>query len=269
MPELPEVETIRLDLIRDVKGKRIKDVEILNSKVIKEPKPSEFKRRLKGTTFKDFLRRAKVLAIKLSSGDYLVVHLRMTGQLIYAGKRQEKARVILCLSDGKYLNFNDQRLFAELRLVSDWLKLKFVQELGPEPLEKEFTAQKFKQMLAGKKTKIKPLLLDQTFIAGIGNLYAPEALFLAGILPTRTANKLNDKEIKKLHAAIQGVLRDGIQYRGSSVDNYVNGRGKKGEYHLRLKVYDRKDEPCVKCKTKIKKISLGGRGTCFCPKCQK
>ena len=269
MPELPEVETIRLDLTRDVKGKRIKDVEILNPKVIKEPKPAEFKKRLKGTTFKDFLRRAKLLAIKLSTGDYLVVHLRMTGQLIYSGKRQEKARVILCLSDGKYLNFNDQRLFAELRVVNDWLKLKFVQELGPEPLEKEFTTQKFKQMLKGKKAKIKPLLLDQTFIAGIGNLYAQEALILAGILPTRGANKLKSEEIKKLHAAIQKVLREGIQYRGSSVDNYVNGRGKRGQYHLRLKVYGREDEPCARCKTKIKKINLGGRGTCFCPRCQK
>jgi len=269
MPELPEVETIRRDLIRDVKGKRIKDVEILNPKVIKEPKPVEFKKRLKGATFKDFLRRGKLLAMELSSGDYLVAHLRMTGQLIYSAKKEEKARVILCLSGGNYLNFNDQRLFAELRLVCDWQKLKFVQELGPEPLEKEFTAQKFKQILTAKKAKIKPLLMDQTFIAGIGNLYAQEALFSAGILPTRPANKLKDKEIKKLHATIQKVLREGIRYRGSSVDNYVNGRGNPGAYHLRLKVYGREGKPCVKCKTKIKKINLGGRGTCFCPKCQK
>lgn len=269
MPELPEVETIRRDLSRDVKGKRIKDVEILNPKVIKEPRPEEFKKRIRGATFVDFLRRAKVLAIKLSSGDYLVVHLRMTGQLIYSSKRQEKARVIFVFSDGEYLNFNDQRLFAELRLVSDWLKMKFVQELGPEPLEKEFTAKKFKQMLEGKKTKIKPLLMEQAFIAGIGNLYAQEALFLSGILPGRPANEIKDKEVKKLHQAIQKVLRDAIQYRGSSVDNYVNGRGRGGEYHLRLKVYDREGEPCLKCGTKIKKISLGGRGTCLCPKCQK
>jgi formamidopyrimidine-DNA glycosylase len=269
VPELPEVETIRRDLIRDVKGKKISQVEILNSKVIKEPKPSKFKQRLKGATFKDFLRRAKLLACKLSNGGYLVVHLRMTGQLIYSAEKEEKARVIFILSNGKYLNFNDQRLFAELRLVSDWQKLRFVQELGPEPLEKEFTAQRFKQMLRGKKTKIKPLLMDQTFIAGIGNLYAQEALFLAGILPGLEANKLNDNQIKKLHQAIQQVLREGLRYRGSSVDNYVNGRGKKGKYHLRLKVYDREGQPCVKCRTKIKKISLGGRGTCFCPKCQK
>ncbi|NQT00111.1 MAG: DNA-formamidopyrimidine glycosylase, partial [Candidatus Omnitrophica bacterium] len=154
-------------------------------------------------------------------------------------------------------------------LVGDWKKLKFVQSLGIEPLEKGFTLQRFKQMLTGKKTKIKPLLLDQTFIAGIGNLYAQEALFHAGILPERAANKLKDKEIKKLYQAIQKVLREGIQHRGSSVDNYVNGRGKRGAYQLRLKVYDRKDEPCLRCKTRIKKVSLGGRGTCYCPKCQK
>jgi len=269
MPELPEVETIRRDLARDVKGKKVKDVEILNSKVIKQPSPAEFTRRIKGVAFKAFLRRAKVLAAQLSNGDYLVVHLRMTGQLIYSAQREEKARVIFVLSDGKYLNFNDQRLFAELRIVSDWQKLKFVQSLGPEPLAAEFTLAKFKQMIAKKKTKIKPLLLDQTFIAGIGNLYAQEALFLAGILPARPANKLKDKEIKKLHATIQKVLREGIRSRGSSIDNYVNGRGNPGAYHLRLKVYGREGKPCVKCKTKIKKINLGGRGTCFCPKCQK
>jgi len=269
MPELPEVETIRRDLARDLKGARIKDVEIINSKVVKEPNASEFKRCLKGKTFKQFLRRAKVLAIRLSGGDDLVVHLRMTGQLIYSKKREEKARVVFVLSNGAYLNFNDQRLFAELRLVRDWKSLKFVQSLGPEPLNKSFTQAKFKQMLAGKKTKIKPLLLDQSFIAGIGNLYAQEMLFFAGILPTRLANKLKNTEVRKLYQSIQKVLREAIKYRGSSVDNYVNGRGKQGKYHLRLQVYDRKDEACFRCKGKIKKISLGGRGTCFCPKCQK
>ena len=269
MPELPEVETIRRDLTRDVKGKSIRDIEILNPKVIKEPSPVEFKKRLKGATFKDFLRRGKLLAMKLSSGDYLVAHLRMSGQFIYSAKKEEKARVILYLSDGNYLNFNDQRLFAELRLVCNWQNLKFVQQLGPEPLEKEFTAQRFKQILTGKKTKIKPLLMEQSFIAGIGNLYAQEALFSAGILPARAANKLRKPEIEKLYAAIQKVLREGIQHRGSSIDNYVNGRGNPGAYHLCLKVYGREGKLCVKCKTKIKKINLGGRGTCFCPKCQK
>lgn len=269
MPELPEVETIRRDLIRDVRDKKIKDVEILNAKVIKAPAPAEFKRRIKGAVLQDFLRRAKVLAIKLSTREYLVVHLRMTGQLIYSTKREEKARVIFVLSDSCFLNFNDQRLFAELRLVGDWQKLPFVQGLGIEPLEKDFTLHKFQEMLKDRKTKIKPLLMDQTFIAGIGNLYAQEALFLAGILPWRAAGKLKDAEIKNLYQAMRKVLQDGIQYRGSSVDEYVNGRGKKGSYQLQLKVYDREDEPCVKCKTKIKKISLGGRGTCFCPRCQR
>ena len=269
MPELPEVETIRRDLIGALKGKRIKDVEILNPRVIKEPAPAEFKRRIKGATFQDFFRRAKVLAAKLSTGEYLVVHLRMTGQLIYSVQKEAKARVIFVLSDGKYLNFNDQRLFAELRLVGDWQKLKFVRELGIEPLEKEFSVQKFKEMLSDKKTKIKPLLMDQAFIAGIGNLYAQEALFLAGILPGRTAKELKAQEIKKLHSAIQKVLQEGIQHRGSSINEYVNGRGKEGEYQLHLKVYGRKGEPCVRCKSKIKKISIGGRGTCFCSRCQK
>ncbi|MBN2097147.1 MAG: DNA-formamidopyrimidine glycosylase [Candidatus Omnitrophica bacterium] len=269
MPELPEVETIRWDLTKDVKGKRIRDVEILNAKVIKEPKPAQFKSRLKGVCFVDFLRRAKVLGIRLSSGEYLVVHLRMTGQLVYSACKEEKARVIFTLSDGKFLNFNDQRLFAELRLVKDWQDLKFLRQLGPEPLEKDFTEPRFRQMLKGKKTKIKPLLMDQGFIAGIGNLYAQEALFLAGICPARAANALKVQEIKKLYQAIKQVLQEGIRYRGSSIDNYVNGRGKRGQYHLRLKVYGRDGEPCLTCKARIKKIQLAGRGTCFCPRCQK
>ncbi|MFC1632324.1 bifunctional DNA-formamidopyrimidine glycosylase/DNA-(apurinic or apyrimidinic site) lyase [Candidatus Omnitrophota bacterium] len=269
MPELPEVETIRRDLLKDVKGKKIKKVEVINAKVIKQPTPLEFKRRLKGAVFEDFLRRAKLLAIKLSSGEFLVIHLRMTGQLVYSDQRSPQARVIFVLSNGKYLNFNDQRLFAELRLVGDWKQLQFVRGLGIEPLERGFTLPIFQQMLAGKKTKIKPLLLDQTFVAGIGNLYAQEALFHAGVLPERPSNKLKNREIKKIYQAIQQVLREGIQYRGSSVDNYVNGRGELGNYHLRLKVYDREAEPCIKCRTKIKKIKLGGRGTCFCPRCQK
>jgi formamidopyrimidine-DNA glycosylase len=269
MPELPEVETIRRDLARDLKGKRIKEVEILNPKVIKGPKPAQFKQRLKGAYFKDFLRRAKVLAIKLSNGNYLVVHLRMTGQLVYAAKKEEKARVVFTLSNRRYLNFNDQRLFAELRLVKDWLRLPFVENLGIEPLDKQFTFAHFKDMLKNKKTKIKPLLMDQSFIAGIGNLYAQEALFFAGILPWRAANKLKPKETEKLYQAIKKILRKAIELKGSSVDNYLNGRGKKGRYHLCLKVYGRKGESCPRCSSQIKKINLGGRGTCFCPKCQK
>ncbi len=268
MPELPEVETIRRDLSRDIKGKRIKQVEVLNPKVIKQPRPAEFKRRLKGASFTGFLRRGKVLAIQLSSGDYLAVHLRMTGQLIYSVRKEQKARVIFVLANGRYLNFNDQRLFAELRLVKDWRSLQFVRNLGIEPLDKGFTLPKLKQMLSGKKTKIKPLLMDQAFIAGIGNLYAQEALFLAGILPARAADRLNDGEIARLYQAVRKVLQEGIQYRGSSVDNYLNGRGRRGAYHLRLKVYGRRGQPCPKCGGAIKKINLGGRGTCFCSKCQ-
>ncbi len=269
MPELPEVETIRRDLMHDIKGKRIADVEVLAPKLIKEPSAVEFKSRLKGATFVNFFRRAKVLSLELSTGDYLVAHLRMTGQLVYAKEKDKQARVIFSLANGEYLNFNDQRLFAELRLVRDWLKLKFVQGLGPEPLGKSFTLAKFKQMLSDKKTKIKPLLMDQSFIAGIGNLYAQEILFLSGILPTRAANQITAAEAQLLYKNIQEVLEDAIRLKGSSVDNYVGGRGEQGKYHLKLKVYMRQGKACVQCKTPISKSALGGRGTCFCPKCQK
>ncbi|MBN3039066.1 MAG: bifunctional DNA-formamidopyrimidine glycosylase/DNA-(apurinic or apyrimidinic site) lyase [Candidatus Omnitrophica bacterium] len=269
MPELPEVETIRRDLERDIRGKSIKDVEVLNPRVIKTPAPATFRKRLKGVAFKEFLRRGKVLAIRLSSGDYLAVHLRMTGQLVYSKHRDKAARAIFILSNGHFLNFNDQRLFGELHLVKDLKELKFVRNLGPEPLDEEFTVGQFREMLSKRRTKIKPLLMDQTFIGGIGNLYVQEALFLSGILPERPANRITDAETKKLYRSIRQVLRQGIRHRGSSIDNYVSGRGEKGAYHLRLRVYDRKGEECPKCKTRIEKYFLGGRGTCYCPKCQK
>ncbi len=269
MPELPEVETVRRDLEEDVLGKRIAKVKVIDKKVVKEPSVASFEKGLRGARLSGFFRRAKVLAIGLSTGEYLVVHLRMTGQLVHSRAPADKARVWFGLSDGSFLSFNDQRRFGELRLVRDWKELAFVRSLGIEPLDKNFNAHRFKDMLSQKKTKIKPLLMDQSFIAGLGNLYAQEALFHARILPDRVASSLKGKEILKLNKAIKKVLREGIRYRGSSVDNYVTGRGSRGAYQLRLKVYDRKGEKCARCSSPIKKVSLAGRGTCFCPQCQK
>jgi formamidopyrimidine-DNA glycosylase len=141
--------------------------------------------------------------------------------------------------------------------------------MGPEPLEEEFTLEKFKTMLKAKKTKIKPLLMDQAFIAGVGNLYAAEALFSAGIHPQRSTNTLKDEEIKSLFLNMKRILKEAIKYRGSSVDTYRDTSGKKGGFEERLKVYGRENQPCFKCKTPIKRITLGGRGTYFCPHCQK
>jgi formamidopyrimidine-DNA glycosylase len=266
MPELPEVETIKRELEKAVLGKKITEVCVHNPAVIRQPAVDKFKKGLEGVTFKNILRKAKVLILELSSGKSLVIHLKMTGQLIYPGNGK-KTRVSFKLSDGKALDFNDQRLFAELRLLDDWHALKFIQRLGPEPFD--LTVDKFKEMLASKKTKIKPLLMDQTFISGVGNLYVAEALFRAKIHPERPAVSLSDKEKENLFKEIKDTLNEAIQHKGSSVDQYLQLSGEAGDYAKYHKVYGREGKPCLVCKTAVKRISLGGRGTYFCPKCQK
>ncbi len=266
MPELPEVETIKRDLEKVILGKRIIEVCVHNPKVIREPSVNKFKQGLEGTVFKKILRKAKVLILELSNGKSLVIHLKMTGQLIYPGDG-EKSRVSFKLSDGKNLDFKDQRLFAELRLLDDWRFFKFIRGLGPEPFD--IKLEQFKTMLAKKKTKIKPLLMDQTFISGIGNLYAAEVLFRAKIHPERPAASLSEKEKEILFQQINAVLNEAIKYKGSSVDQYLQLSGNPGEYVRYHQVYDRKGKPCLVCKTSIKRINLGGRGTYFCPKCQR
>ncbi|MDD5236645.1 MAG: DNA-formamidopyrimidine glycosylase [Candidatus Omnitrophica bacterium] len=266
MPELPEVETIKRELLKAVLGKKITAVEIHNPKVIREPAVEKFKQGLKGAVIRNILRKAKVLILELANGKSLVIHLKMTGQLVYPGTG-ERSRVSFRLSDGKALDFNDQRLFAELRLLDDWRSLKFIQALGPEPAD--LSEEQFKQRLDKKKTKIKPLLLDQTFIAGVGNLYAAEALFRARINPFRSAASLTDKEKGVLLKEIQATLREAIEHKGSSVDQYVQLSGSPGGYVKYHKVYDRKGKPCLVCKTPIQRITQAGRGTYFCPKCQK
>ena len=266
MPELPEVETVKRELEKIIVGKKITDILINNPKVIRQSHVEKFKKYLIGQTIKNVLRKAKLLIIELSSGKFLAIHLKMTGQLVYPGNAK-KSRVSFKLSDSKLLDFNDQRLFAELRLIDDWRNLEFVKNLGPEPFD--LTLAQFKEMLDNKKTKIKPLLMDQSFISGIGNLYAAEVLFKARINPQRKANSLSGKEKEKLFHEIVKTLKEAIKHKGSSVDQYVQLSGKPGDYARFHKVYDRVGKPCLVCKTPIKRISLGGRGTYFCPKCQK
>jgi len=274
MPELPEVETIKREL-NVIIGKKITDVIVNNAKVIKEPKKEKFIKDLRNVKIKQIIRKGKLLIFELSSGKSLTVHLKMTGQLIYPSHQKlgggvnlgKIARVSFKFSDNTLLDFNDRRLFGELKIVDDWRKLKFIRELGPEPFD--IDAKKFKQMLGNRKTKIKVLLMDQKFISGIGNLYANEALFRAKIHPQRPANSLSDKEKDLLLKETKNTLLEAIRYKGSSVDQYVQLSGKPGEYARYHQVYDREGEKCFKCKGKIKRISLGGRGTYFCPICQK
>jgi formamidopyrimidine-DNA glycosylase len=266
MPELPEVETIKRELEKTILGKKIVDVIINNPRVIKGIKEEDFIKGLKNVTLKNIIRKGKLLIFELSSGKSLAVHLKMTGQLVYPGNTAQ-SRVSFKLSDGLWLDFNDRRLFGELRLLGDWRSLKFVQELGPEPFD--ISEAQFKDMLAKKKTKIKPLLMDQAFIAGVGNLYAAEALFRARINPGRQAFSLAAPEKDLLLKEIKDTLSEAIKHKGSSIDQYVQASGQPGGYARYHKVYDRQGKPCLSCKTLIKRISLGGRGTYFCPKCQK
>lgn len=265
MPELPEVETIKRELEKAVLGKKITGVIINNPKVIKEPKKEAFIKGLKNATIESILRKGKLIIFELSSGMDLAIHLRMTGQLVFPGNAKS-SRVSFKFSDGKILDYNDRRLLGELRLLNKWQELKFIKELGPEPFA--ITAGQFKQMLAGKKTKIKPLLMDQRFIAGVGNLYAAEALFRSRIRPERLASKLADKEKEKLLKEIKDTLGEALNYKGSSLDQYVQLSGEAGGYAKYHKVYGREGKPCLVCKAPIKRIALGGRGTYFCPKCQ-
>jgi len=265
MPELPEVETIKNDLKKIILGKSITQVRVHEPRVIRQPSAGEFKKGLSGAKINDVFRRGKLLVLELSGGKFLTIHLRMTGQLVYPGGGKA-SRVFFGLSGGKGLDFNDQRLFGELRLVRDWQSLPFVKKLGPEPFD--LTLAKFKDMLSGCKTQIKPLLMNQEFICGIGNLYAAEILFCARINPLRRAQSLNTQEKKSLYLAMQKVLRMAIKHGGSSIDDYVRLSGRPGGYVAYHRVYGRAGKPCFICKSLIKRIAQAGRGTYFCPKCQ-
>jgi formamidopyrimidine-DNA glycosylase len=266
MPELPEVETIKRDLEKSILGKKITEVCVHHPTVIREPAADGFKKGLQGASIKNVLRKAKVLILELSNGKSLVIHLKMTGQLVYPGNGRQ-ARVVFRFSDGTTLDFNDQRLFAELRLLDDWCTLKFIRELGPEPFD--LTLKQFIAMLSKKRTKIKPLLMDQTFISGIGNLYAAEVLFRARIHPERSAASLSDKEKALLLKEIKQTLLEAIRHKGSSIDDYVRLTGERGDYVRYHKVYGKEGKLCPVCKGTIERMVLGGRGTFFCPRCQK
>jgi formamidopyrimidine-DNA glycosylase len=271
MPELPEVETIKRELGKTIINKKIVDVVVNNTKVVRGISEKKFIQELKNVRIKNIIRKGKLLIFKFWSRQtrlpkFLTIHLKMTGQLIFPGNGRT-SRVSFKLSDGKILDFNDSRLFGELRIVDHWQDLKFIQELGPEPFDLD--TGKFSQMLERKKTKIKILLMDQKFISGIGNLYANEALFRAKIDPRRPANSLSDKERGLLFKEIKNTLAEAIRYKGSSVDQYVQVSGKPGNYVQFHKVYDREGGKCFRCNGIIKRINLGSRGTYFCPVCQK
>lgn len=270
MPELPEVETIRRDLDQLVVGKKILDVTTDSTKQIR-PSLTAVKKAVVGAKIKKIERRAKLLQLFFSNNKILAVHLKMTGRLLFRKKADPKdkwTRVVISLSDNKELRFADLRKFGWVKLVRDKELRIMNQELGIEPLTKEFTVKHFAQILSRTRRPIKIVLMDQKKIAGVGNIYANDALFLAKIDPRRPANKLSAKEAQVLFRAIEKVLKAGIKYRGASDQYYLDALGHKGAYQDHFLVYGRAGKPCFKCKGKIKKIKLGGRGTFYCSECQ-
>jgi len=272
MPELPEVETIRRQLIARIKGKKIKFIEVKLARMVNIP-AAKFEKIVTGKSVKDIRRRAKILVIDLSGSWSIVIHLKMTGQLIYDGKEGiGKPHIIYTFSDGHNLKHYDFRLFGYAKLMKSSEVEKFLMKnkFGPEILDKSLTLHKFNELLAKKpNAKIKPLLMDQTFIAGVGNIYAQEVCFCARILPTKKVSALTAKEIKNLYQCLRKILVAALARHGSSVNSYVDALGKRGGYVPLLKVYGRGGKPCIGCRGKVKTIKLAGRGTSFCPSCQK
>lgn len=271
MPELPEVETIRRDLSRLIVGKKILDITTDSPKQV-QPSLAKVKKVIAGATIKKIERRAKLLQIFLSNNQILAIHLKLTGRLLVRKKGAPKddwQHVVISLSGNQELRFADLRKFGWVRLLKGKKELeKLLSEFGPEPLAGLDWAT-FKKILGSTSRPIKIVLMDQKKIAGIGNIYANDALFLARIDPHRPARKITGKEAEKLFKAIEKVLKAGIKYRGASDQYYLDALGRKGSYQDHFLVYMREGKKCFDCKGEVKKIKIGGRGTFFCPSCQK
>jgi formamidopyrimidine-DNA glycosylase len=283
MPELPEVETLKRELNKVLPGLKIKDTQVLWAKTVSPLSPSVFLKQIKGKKIKEIRRRAKMLFIDLEGDLALAVHLKMTGQLIYkdiagghpddqmAEKQPSKyTRLIFEFTDKSNLYFNDLRKFGWVKLVDDKQMDKLVENVGPEPLSSIFTPQVLIDIFKKYPNRtIKQILLDQTLIAGIGNIYADEACFLSKLLPTRKSSTLKPAQVKDLRDNIIKVLKLSIQKKGTSSRNYRRSDGSMGGFVPHLNVYGRKGESCKICAQPIEKIRHVGRGTHFCKHCQK
>ncbi|MFH1657526.1 MAG: bifunctional DNA-formamidopyrimidine glycosylase/DNA-(apurinic or apyrimidinic site) lyase [bacterium] len=285
MPELPEVETVRRDLALRIVGKKISEVEVRSPKLVRN-KLKDFVSALQGNEIKEIKRRAKLLVLELKQG-YLLIHLKMTGQLIYRKNKEiiagghsfsEKSdwqlpnkysHLIFTFIDGSQLFFNDLRQFGYLQLVEKKELEKILKAYGIEPLTEDFTFKNFKEALGRRKTAVKIVLMDQSLIAGLGNIYASEICFFAEVRPNRPVDSLTEKEIKDLYRGCKIILRKAIAKRGTTSNNYVDASGQPGNFAGFLKVYQRDGEKCQRCKNGIiKKKVIGGRGSFYCDKCQ-
>ena len=295
MPELPEVETVARDLQRWVAGATIANATVHWDRTIRHPQPPDrFEAEIAGASIRRVDRRAKTVLLHLADGRVMTVALRMTGALIVTepGTPEDPyARVVFALRDGRELRYRDVRKFGRIglwpggglrsvgagrgarsrKVAEDGRRYRIGEVFsghGPEPLSRNFTARRLKERLARRSARLKTLLLDQSFIAGVGNIYADEALWRARLHPLRAADTLTDAEIRRLHRSLRQVLRQGITNRGSSFSDYVGADGEPGANAERLAVYRRTDQPCYRCGRPISRIVVGQRSTHFCPRCQ-
>lgn len=270
MPELPEVEQVKKTLAPYVEGKTIKKVEVRLAHLVQYPTVDLFVKKLKGRTIQKINRRGKYLLLQTDKG-VLIVHLRMTGALLATRNSAEPpyAKIKFSLTDNIVMWFTDIRAFGTLYYIDDDFVVKGLAALGPEPLTAGLTVQYLLPLVTKSKKPIKTFILDQTVIAGLGNIYADEALAEAGIAPLRLACDVTKKELAVLIKAINKVIAQGIKNHGTTFRDYKDGEGKKGNNQNFLAVYGRGGQPCKKCGAILKKIKVGGRGTVYCPKCQK
>jgi formamidopyrimidine-DNA glycosylase len=287
MPELPEVETVARQLEPELEGHRIESLEVLDARWSRPVPPAELEAAVSGATIEGLGRRGKYLLLGLDGGRTLVMHLRMTGNLVlveggemldpsegrllYQGERTTEARHLrarFLLDDGRELWFTDPRRFGEAFLIADEDLPRRFANLGVEPLSEEFTPQLLGEVAAGRVAPLKSFLLDQSRIAGVGNIYADEALYRARLHPLSPAGSMKPEHLLALRDAVVAALEAGIDAGGSSIDDYRDGRGEKGTMQERFLVHTREGEPCPSCEGEVVRIVVGGRSTYFCPSCQ-
>jgi formamidopyrimidine-DNA glycosylase len=282
MPELPEVEVVRRDLEREIVGKRIRRVEVDGLRSVRRhTDPAEFVTRLEGRTITGVDRRGKYLLCGLSgasgSADVLVVHLGMSGQLLFAANartaRPKHTHVVLSFERGGQLRFVDPRTFGEMFVTARAEVEHEVSELahlGIDPLSRGMSWEHFGDLMSKRRTKLKPLLMDQKFMAGIGNIYSDEILWGAGLRWDRGSDTLTDQEIRRLYRSMMETLQDAVKHRGSSLadEQYVDLYGRPGEFQHHHNVYAREGETCPRCRSTIVRLRVGGRSTFFCETCQ-
>ena len=269
MPELPEVETIKNELVPHVVGRRINGVTLNWEGMVAEPSPQEFAERIKGQCVSRITRRGKYLIFSLSGGELMIIHLKMSGALLLGpdiSQPPKYTRAIIHLDDGNHIFFRDPRKFGRMRLAGEGDAA--IGALGLEPLEDSFTLPVLQECLSKRRAPVKAVLLNQAVIAGIGNMYADEALFAAGIHPFRSASSLSGVEIKRLYCSIHRVLTDAITAKGASVNTYLRPGGQKGNAHFEFKVAHRRGENCPVCEEPLQRRALRGRSSYFCPRCQ-